>query len=116
MPNLGLGTFLRSLGFGALFGAGVAGIVYSLLPTAFPGASSIDNLLLVGGLAGGGLHRAVDVYVIGGILRPMTSFVQYYSKLGQLIWLTRQGVIGSREAREIQLQITTKYFIDDGLD
>jgi hypothetical protein len=59
---------LRSLGFGALFGAGNAGLVYTVFPHLFEGAASLQDLLIVGGLIGGG-HRAVDTYIIGAVHR-----------------------------------------------
>jgi len=57
---------LRSLGFGALFGAGNAGLAYTVFPHLFEGAASLQDLLIVGGLIGGG-HRAVDTYIIGAV-------------------------------------------------
>jgi len=72
---------LRSLGFGALFGAGNAGVAYTVFPHLFEGAASLQDLLIVGGLIGGG-HRAVDTYIIGAVHSagrhaPTLTIVEY---------------------------------------
>lgn len=67
--------------------------------------------MLVGGLFGAGLHRIIDIYVIGGMFRPMFSFVSYYSRVLQLRTLVRMGIIGPRQASILLKKLTEDYFL-----
>ena len=109
----GLIELIRSLGYGALFGAGVLGLVYALFVDRFYPVVSLRDVVLIGALIGAGLHKAIDTYLIKGLFHPVGSFVAYYGKLIQLIGLRRAGLISNRHATQLLRQLTDGYFLSD---
>jgi len=105
--------FIRSLGFGALLGSGTLGLLYALFAARFSDAVSFRDVLLLGAFIGAGLHRAVDTYVISGILYPISSFVSYYSRLVQVLALRELHFISYRHANNLLRKLTDAYFLDD---
>jgi hypothetical protein len=101
---------IRSMGYGALLGAGVTGLIYSIFWTYFSPVLSLKDVLFVGALLGGGAHRLVDS-LLYSMLRPITSFIGYYSRLAQLLILRETGIISHRQADELLRQLTNRYFL-----
>jgi hypothetical protein len=101
---------LKALGFGALFGGGVLGLLFAMFPRLFPGITDLQSIMLVGGALGAGLHRGVETYVIGGIFRPIASFASYYAKMAQLSALVRLGAIPETQASRLLKAATDAYF------
>jgi hypothetical protein len=67
--------------------------------------------MAVGGVLGAGCHQAVDTYIVGGLLRPVSRFLGFYTKLGELAFLTRTGAISPTNAARLQRRITEEYLL-----
>lgn len=105
---------IRSLGFGALFGAGVFGLAYSIRPTSFAGAGSLREFMMVGGVLGAGLHQIIDRYVGQMLVAPAHRFVRFYSRLAQAEFLFRIEVISARDAARLKREIVDEYLVRGG--
>lgn len=103
--------FFRSLGFGGLLGAGVFGSAHLLFPGLFPGAIDLNDILIVGGLSGAGFHKLLDSILNQFLLNPIGGFIQFYSKLVQLVLI--RNVIGQKMYNETVHQLTKRYFIEN---
>jgi hypothetical protein len=98
---------LRSLGFGASLVAGLFGIFYLFAPKYFPAGVDLRTVLLVGAVLGSGLHRVIDKLILG----PLRPFLDYYSKLGQLILL--RSLVGRKLQKECIEKLTRKFFLGE---
>lgn len=98
---LKLVTVTKSLGFGAMLGAGILGLLCVSLPHRFPENTSLSFLVLLGALIGAGAHRA-----IGTLLSPII----YYFKITQLLVLCRARMITQKQKRALIVQLTQDYF------
>src|SRR5262245_27936896 len=80
-----IGT-IRSLGFGAMFGAGLALFITATISMFAPPERVIPHqqLTVAGALVGGGLHQLIDRWLIGAILSPLSKFACFYFRLAQL--------------------------------
>lgn len=100
----------RSLGYGAVFGGGLVGLLYCFFAPHFAPGVSLKEAMIVGGFLGGGLHRLIDRYLFDSLLRPITGFIRYYGQLTQLLLLRRAGYISHRQADDLLRVLTTRYF------
>jgi membrane-bound metal-dependent hydrolase YbcI (DUF457 family) len=110
MVGLRVLEFIRSLGFGALLGSGLAGLIYLGLLAKFPTEPNLENVLLVGALIGAGSHQLIDALIVRSVLHPLGNFVRYYGKLVQLVLLRR--IIGHGETDELIKELTRRYFLE----
>lgn len=107
--DLRLLSLFRSLGFGALLGAGILGLVYAQFSETFSPHVSLRESMMIGGVLGGGLHRIIErLFEI--IFRPVTDFIAYYIKLVQLLTLRHTGVITGSQANRLLRRLTDAYF------
>jgi hypothetical protein len=109
--NISILEFLRSLGFGSLFGSGLTGLAYTIFYKYFSPSVSLRDMLIIGGLLGAGLHRMIDHYIFNNFFHPISSFIAFYSKLIQLSMLRRRGIISRRHANKLLKELTDKYFM-----
>jgi hypothetical protein len=103
---------IRSLGFGAMLGAGVLGLIFVMFPAFFSERIDFNNIVFLGALIGGGSHRLIDIWFVQIIFYPVGRFVSYYSRVIQLILLSKSRTISNKQKKEILKQLTEKYFID----
>ena len=108
--NYNLIETLRSLGFGALLGSGLLGLAYLIAPNFFPGASTMDIVLTVGGLIGAGAHQLIDTWILKGVLSPIGGFIGYYSKLVQLAFIGKH--LEEEQRRRLLHELTERHFLN----
>jgi hypothetical protein len=92
---------IRSLGFGALFGAGLAGVAYTMFPQIFSGATRLQDMMVVGGFIGAGIHEILDRYVVGGLFGPLVRATRFYASLAEIVALRRAGLVGPELANDL---------------
>lgn len=112
MSGAALLTFLRSLSFGGLLGAGVA----LALCVVFGQVEYTEYAIIYGGLLGAALHRIIDNLIIKGIFYPIGYFVAYYAKLIQIETLRRREIIDIKTCERIKRQLTLNYFTGELLN
>jgi hypothetical protein len=107
---------VRSLGFGALLGSGVLGLLHVRYADAFPADADLFSAILVGALLGAGVQRAVEAWIVNSVLRPSVRLTGYYFKLAQLSLLRRLAIITKKQHAGLVKDLTNRYFADDDPD
>lgn len=96
----------KSITGGGLLGAGLLGLLQSqhLVP-----GLDVNQAMTIGGLLGGAAHRLVFDAFLGPAFVP----VRYYSRIIELSFLVRRGVISITQAKKIREQLNNRYFLED---
>lgn len=105
--------FFRSLSFGGLVGAGIAGIIYLKIPF-LQTLTSLPAFMTYGGIAGAGAQRAIEA-VINFIVAPIGRFIAYYEKLIELNFLLQWKKISEEEYKTINKKLTETRFLGSAL-
>jgi hypothetical protein len=108
---ISLVALVRSLGFGAMLGAGLAGFAGLATVDRLPHGVTLEQIMILGALVGAGLHQFIDTLLFASLLRPLGRFLGYYSRLVQLVLLT--DYVGHQRTRAIVQQLTDDYFLHD---
>jgi hypothetical protein len=90
--------------------AGVAGLIYSRVPTLFAGAGGLESFMMVGGILGAGVHQWINALIVNALLRPLSRTVSFNAKLAELSALTRAGVISRGRAVAAKNRIMEERF------
>lgn len=86
-------TYLASLGFGGMLGAGIFGIAYLCLVLAYPSLINKDYLFVVmglGGLVGAGIHGFIKAF-FDLSAKILQKRIEYYEGLFKLL-VTKRGM------------------------
>lgn len=103
LPTEKLLEWVQSLGFGGLLGAGAAGFFYGWKRQWF-GTLDFYQVVLLGGMAGTGLHQAIQA-AVNSIVRPVLNFVAFYERLGRVLFLRQIRLIDPQQADVIIRQL-----------
>ena len=108
LPGLEL---LRRIGFGALLGAGLGGLLYATHPALFPGAA-FREVIYIGAAIGGGLSQLIEkgMHVV---LNPVSRRAKHYSKILELAIARSHGIVTEEQAQAIREQLQADYFLGD---
>lgn len=101
--------FFRSLSFGGLLGAGVAGIIYLKFPY-FHSVVGLKSFMLYGGLVGAGAQRGIEAF-INALISPIGQFIIYYEKLIELELLLSSEKVSIEQYRTINEKLTEVRFL-----
>jgi len=102
-------AFLRSLSFGGLLGAFIAGIIYLKFPY-FQSLTVLPTAMVYGGLAGAGCQRAIES-VVNFVIAPIGRFVSFYEKLIELELLLYFNKISPDHYQAIRAKLTEERFL-----
>lgn len=95
---------IRSLGFGGLLGAGLAGLLRIQFSGSFPQELPIYWILVIGAFLGAGIHHCG---------KPLLRLVGYYLALAQIYGLTYVGAISKKKKKELIERITDFQFLSE---
>jgi len=73
------------LGNGAIIGAGLLGVIYLLWPGIFPATVSVEIIILIGGLFGGGCQKLITIAKNSQESRKDTTLIENLQKLRYLV-------------------------------
>jgi hypothetical protein len=104
---------LRSLSFGGLLGAGIAGIIYLSSPLLRATGVTLYEMFLVGGLLGGGFHEAINRWIIRTFLGPWARSARHYIRVAEVLGWLRMGWITPPRAAQLINQLADSYFLGD---
>jgi hypothetical protein len=101
--------YFRSLSFGGLLGALIAGSIYLKFPY-FQSLIGLKGAMFFGGVLGGGAQRAIQAGV-AFIIYPVGRFITYYEKMLELDALHAWGKISDEDHRTINSKLTQTRFL-----
>jgi hypothetical protein len=101
--------FFRSLTFGGLVGAGIAGIIFLKIPY-LQTITSLPAIMAYGGVAGAGAQRAIES-VINFVIAPFGRFITYYEKLIELQFLYNWDKVSYEQYTIINAKLTQARFL-----
>jgi hypothetical protein len=104
-------NFLKSLGFGAMLGAGLGGILFCGYYNKPSSSITLKEAMMIGGLLGGAIHRLLDQYIITPIISPLIPDFAFYRQLLELRMLQRRGLLEEQKADELLNGIIEKKFL-----
>ena len=105
--------FFRSLSFGGLVGAGIAGIFYLKFPY-LQTLTSLPVFMTYGGVAGAGAQRAVEA-VVNFILSPIGRFISFYEQLFELDFLLWWKKVDDEEYKTLNKKLIETRFLGSTL-
>lgn len=100
---------LRSLSFGGLLGAGLAGTVYLASPMVRRTDVTLNEMFLLGG----GCHELINRWIILTFLAPWARSARHYIRDGEVLGWLRMGWITPPRGAQLINQLAESYFLAD---
>jgi len=101
--------YFRSLSFGGLLGAMIAGSIYLKFPY-FQAFTGLTGAMFFGGVIGAGVQRAIQA-AVNFIISPVGRLITYYENLIELDLLRHWGKITDEDHQRINAKLTEGRFL-----
>ena len=77
----------------------------------FASVVTFQQILIVGGLLGAGLHGFIDRTIGQSILGRIGKQISFYSRIGQVLLMRKAGLISKRHANELTVTVIDQHVL-----